>query len=130
MKMHVRNVGRADNAEIFLFRARVEKSGDEMFPSKLRRIKDAGALPGRKPGSFARSWNDFVTLSVSASTASAGIEISSSCLQPSTNAKRIYLREKKVHEQDIRGVVRLRSRLGPAANYFAKASSMARTRSS
>src|SRR6185437_871556 len=33
----------------------------------------------------------FVTFSVSACTASAGIEISSSCLQPSTNAKWIYL---------------------------------------
>src|ERR1019366_4625907 len=57
-----------------------------MSPAKLRLMIDSGALPGRKPGSLARSWMDLVAFSVSSATAAAGIVISSSCLQPSSNA--------------------------------------------
>src|SRR5580704_12541060 len=45
-----------------------------------------GALPARNPFRWTRSRNCSATFAVSFSTSSWGIEISSSCLQPSTNA--------------------------------------------
>src|ERR1700722_1939604 len=45
-----------------------------------------GALPARNPFRWARSRNCSATFAVSCSTSATGIEISSSCLQPSTNA--------------------------------------------
>src|ERR1700761_2861306 len=77
------------------FGTRCSSTCCRISPPKFLRISEAGALPGRKPGNFALPWNVFVTLLVSSSTASAGMEISSSCLQPSTNANSIYLEEKK-----------------------------------
>src|ERR1700733_15147124 len=47
---------------------------------------DRGALPARNPCRWTRPRNCSATVAVSFSTSSKGIEISSSCLQPSTNA--------------------------------------------
>src|SRR3984893_2740938 len=57
-------------------------------PSNCLRIRLAGALPGRKPGSLALAWNEETTFPVSLSTSSTGTEISKECLQPSSKAKR------------------------------------------
>src|SRR6476469_8092857 len=60
-------------------------------PANCLRIRFGGTLPRRKPGSRARSRTFSITRPVSCSTSSAGMEISTACLQPSTSAKWIYL---------------------------------------
>src|SRR5437763_1637195 len=59
-------------------------------------MSDIGALPARKPFRWTFSRNCSATFAVSFSTTSTGIEISSSCLQPSSNANGVYLREKRI----------------------------------
>src|SRR5579864_8899220 len=67
-----------------------------MPPSNCLRIKLAGALPGRNPGSLALAWNEETTFPVSLSTSSTGTEISNERLQVSSDAKRISPRGQQI----------------------------------
>ena len=87
--------GVPDHVQVLRLELLLEELGDQAFQhlsaGYRRRTAcesiEAGALPGRKPGSLARFCTSAVTRPVSLSTSWTGMEISSECLQPSTKAK-------------------------------------------
>src|SRR5713226_5441318 len=73
-----------------------------MSSAKRRRIRETGALPGRKPGTRATRANSLATRSIALATSSAGISRSSSRRQVASAMEKSFLQVFTDGEKSLR----------------------------